>query len=75
MATIDNVRAYANNAKLPKRCTDDLIQQLGLADQQEIDGITYSLICCEIDRQRRQLDAMRDILDYITADKKRRKKE
>lgn len=74
MPTIEDIKKYAMEKRMPRRGLDDMIQRLRRDHPDgNIDDMLYHMLCAEIDRRAEFWDGMRDFLEKRRAE--RAKKE
>lgn len=71
--TIEDVRKYAEEKKLPPKVISELLPQIETDKNGNIDEIDFSLICAEIDHSANYWNSVKKIIEHNREERKRKR--
>lgn len=72
--TVEDIKKYAIEKRLPKRAVDELVQRLSEDYPGDIDNRLYLILLAEIDRSAEYWEGVRHFLDWSKKEREERKR-
>jgi len=69
--TVEDVKKYAIEKRMPKRGIDDMIRRLSAEHGDQISDELYCLLCAEIDRKAGYWESVRSFLEKRSEERNR----
>ena len=73
--TVEDIREYAIEKRMPKRAVDDMVQRLNAEYPGGIDDMVAHLLLAEIDRKAEFWGGVRSFLDWSKEEREKRRRE